>query len=135
MNMVEVASTKRERDKKSDTDDNEVDCVSKCTDSKKKRASKAGNDDMEKCLAECASDGGTCKASCPVDEEEKEDKRGNKRSMKREKKGEDTGKACVKYCETCEFNCLKNRMAPGTCECKYPPDNDEKNVDVVLTSY
>ena len=136
IDMVEVASTKRERaGKKSDTDDNEEDCVSKCT-SKKKRASKAGDDDMEKCLAECASAGGTCIASCPVDEEEKEDKRGNKRSMKREKKGEDTGKACVEYCETCEFNCLRNKKAPGSCVCKYPPDNDdEKNVDVVLTSY
>jgi len=134
IDMVEVASTKRERDKKSDTDDNEVDCVSKCTDSKKKRASKAGNDDMEKCLTECASDGGTCKASCPTDEE---DKRGNKKSMKREKKGEETGKAsdCMKYCETCEFNCLKNKMAPGDCVCKYPAENNEKNVDVVLTSY
>ena len=138
IDMVEVASTKRERGEKSDTDGDEGDCVSKCTDGSKKKRAKAGDDDMEKCLAECASDGGTCIASCPAeDEEEKEDKRG-KKSMKGDKRGEDTEKAsdCVEYCETCEFNCLRNRMAPGTCECKYPPDNnDEKNVGVVLTSY
>lgn len=135
IDMVKVASTKRERGEKSDTDGNEVDCVSKCTGSKKKRA-KAGDDDMEKCLAECASDGGTCIASCPADDEEKGDKRG-KKSMKRDKRGEETEKAsdCVEYCETCEFNCLRNRKAPGTCICKYPPDVAEKNVDVVLTSY
>lgn len=131
VDMIEVANTKRERDEKSDND--EGDCVSKCSDTKKRRA-KAGDDDMEKCLAECASDGGTCIASCPAaDDEEKE----GKKTMKRDRgeKTENKASDCVEYCETCEASCLKKRMAPGTCICTYPPDSFiEANVGVVLSS-